>query len=47
MPYAQQTDPRLIQMIPIETLDLFRIEYESDGFIRSWEYIGDQPNSDD
>jgi len=26
MPYAQSTDPRLIQMIPTETLNLFKIE---------------------
>lgn len=37
MPCAQKIDPRLIKMIPQETLNKFEIQYEEDDFhIKSW-----------
>lgn len=40
MPFAKNFDPRLLNMIPKETLDKFKIEYEDDKFhIRSWEEL--------
>jgi hypothetical protein len=51
MPFAKNFDPRLLNMIPKETLDKFRIDYEDDQFhIRSWEELDEslsESSSDD
>jgi len=40
MPLAQKIDPKLLKLIPKETLDKFKIEYDSDNIhIKSWEEI--------
>lgn len=37
MPYAQKMDPKLLNLIPKETLEKFKIEYESDHIhIKTW-----------
>lgn len=38
MPFAQKIDPKLLNLIPKEILEKFRIEYEADNtHIKSWE----------
>ena len=40
MPYTQQFDPRLIHLIPPQTLSQFQIQYADDNFhIKSWTQI--------
>jgi hypothetical protein len=40
MPFAQKIDPKLLNLIPKEILEKFRIEYEADNtHIKSWEQI--------
>lgn len=40
MPLAQKIDPKLLNLIPKETLEKFKIDYESDNIhIKSWEQI--------
>lgn len=40
MPYAQKIDPKLLTWIPKDTLEKFRIEYESDNQrIKTWHEI--------
>lgn len=45
MPYAQEFDPRLIKMIPGDTLDKFRIIYDNSGKIKTWHEIEDGNSS--
>lgn len=40
MPLAQKIEPKLLNLIPKETLDKFKIEFSSDNIhIKSWEPI--------
>lgn len=40
MPFAQKIDPKLLNLIPKEILEKFKIEYEPDNIhIKSWEQI--------
>jgi hypothetical protein len=46
MPLAQKIDPKLLNLIPKETLEKFRIEYDNDNInIISWEQIESYTNS--
>lgn len=48
LPYAQQSNARLLQFVPKEILDQYNIDYvEGSDRITAWRFIGESASSDD